>query len=168
MTDRPWLALAVAVVAFASATTLIQAKQIRRQPGAPVQVALEVSLKTGGGRYDVKAQGSCTHAPKASIYGVLAEMWSVRQEADGRSVQLTLWKPSDGSASMFSLSLNAPKSTTITTVRGGKTMGSGIVTLAASGKGGTFTIDAKTGTGEAITGAIRCEAFTPANAEGGN
>jgi hypothetical protein len=95
-------------------------------------------------------------------------MWSVTQEADGRSVQLTLWKPSDGSASMFSLSLNVPKSITISTVRGGQTQGSGTVALVPSAKGGTFTIDAKARTGETILGTIKCEAFTPAIAEGGD
>jgi hypothetical protein len=166
MTDRSYRTLFIAAVAFTFATVLTQADQIRRQ--GPAQVPMEVSLKAGGDVYDSKTQGSCTHAPKASIYGVLAEMWSVTQEADGRSIQLTFWKPSDGSASMFSLSLNGPKSTTISTVRGGQAQGSGTVALAPSAKGGTFTIDAKARTGETIAGTIKCEAFTPAIAEGGD
>ena len=158
--------LTAAVAAITSATALTHADQIRRQ--GPAQVALEVSLKVGGEAYDAKGQGSCTHAPKASIYGVLAEMWSVRQKSDGRSVELTVWKPADGTDSMFSLSVTAAKSTTISTIRGGQVTGSGTVNVAPSGKGGTFTLDAKARTGEAIAGTIKCEAFTPAIAEGGN
>jgi hypothetical protein len=127
-----------------------------------------VSLKVGSEVYDTKGQGSCTHAPIAAIYGVRAQMWSVRHEGGGRSVQLTFWKPSDASASMFSLSVSGTKSTSVSTVRGGQVTGSGTVTLAASGKGGTFTVDAKPKSGEAIAGTIKCEAFTPAIAEGGN
>jgi hypothetical protein len=119
--------------------------------------------------YEAKGQGSCTHAPKASIYGVLAEMWSVRQRGDARSsVDLTFWKPSDGSASMFSLSVNHTKSASVSTVKGGQVSGSGTVTLSTAAKGGTFTVAAKTRAGEAVTGTIKCAAFTPAIAEGGD
>ena len=166
MTHRSFRTLSAAASAFMLATALTQADQIRRM--GPAQVPIDVSLKAGGEVFDAKGQGSCTHAPKASIYGVLSEMWSVTYKTDGRSVQLTLWKPSDGSASMFSLSLTTTKSTTVSTVRGGQVQGNGTVTLAASAKGGTFTIDAKGRTGEAVAGTIKCEAFTPAIAEGGN
>src|SRR6266511_4017651 len=101
MTHRSLRTLSAAAVAITFAAALTPADQIRRQ--GPAQVTLEGSLKVGGEVYGAKGQGSCTHAPKASIYGILAEMWSVRQQGEGRSVQLTLWKPSDGSAGMFSL-----------------------------------------------------------------
>ena len=152
---------------MAVAAALVQADQIRRQQG-PAQVPMEIALKAGGDAYNAKGEGSCTHAPKASIYGTMAEMWTVRHEANGRSVQLTLWKPSDGSANMFSLSVNGAKSVSVSTVRGGQVTGTGTVSMAPSGKGGTFTIDAKARTGEAYTGTITCDAFTPAIAEGGN
>ena len=166
MSHRSSFTLLTAAVAITFATARMQAGQIRRQ--GPAQVQLEVSLKVGSEAYDAKGQGACTYAPKASIYGVAAEMWSVRQEGDGRSVQLTFWKPSDASASMFSLSVNGAKTTTISTVRGGQVSGSGSVILAPAAKGGTFTVTAKSKTGEAITGTIKCDAFTPAIAEGGN
>jgi len=161
---RTWTSAAIALT-FTAALT--HADQIRRQPQGPAQVAVEISLK-GAEAYEAKGQGSCTHAPKASIYGVLAEMWTVRHQAEGRSVQLTLWKPADGSADMFSLSVNGAESMTISTVRGGQVTGNGTVSLAGAGKGGAFTIDAKARTGEAFTGTIKCDAFTPAIAEGGN
>ena len=150
------------------ATVLVSAHQIRRQTSGPALVPIEMSLKAAGEGFEMKNQGSCTQAPKASIHGILSEMWTVRQEQDGRSVQLTLWKPADGSAPMFSLSTNGKKSMTISTVRGGQVSGSGTVTLAPSAKGGTFTVDAKSQAGEPVSGTIKCEAFTPAIAEGGN
>jgi hypothetical protein len=165
--NRPLHTLSAAALAITFVTALTHADQIRRRQG-PEEVPLEVSLKVGSETYVAKGLGSCTHARNASIYGVVAELWSVRQKHDGRSVQLTLWKPADGTADMFSLSLNAATSTTISTVRGGQVTGSGTVTLAPLPKGGTFTVDAKTRTGEAIAGTIKCEAFTPHIAEGGN
>ena len=169
MTKGSVCTLAALAIAITFATAITQADQIRRS--GPEKVLVDVSLKVGGEAYDAKGQGSCTHAPKASIYGLLAEMWTVRQEGEGRSVQLTLWKPPDGSASMFSLSLNGVndrRSPSISTVKGGQVMGSGTVTLAPAAKGGTFTVEAKTRMGDAVTGTITCEAFTPAIAEGGD
>ena len=168
MTIRPLQILFSAAAAFACAAALATADQVRRQGPARPTVPMEVSLKLAGEAYEAKTEGTCTHAPKASIYGVLSEMWTVRHTNDGRSVQLTLWKPADGSPSMFSLSANGKKSWTISTVRGGEVTGTGTVTLAPAAKGGTFTIDAKGTSGEAASGTIKCEAFTPAIAEGGD
>lgn len=149
-----------------STNLLFGSNQVRRSPG-PALVPIEVALKSGAGAFNAKGQGACTHAPQASIYNVLSEMWSARHEDGDRSVQLTFWKPANGSAPMFSMSVNGSKSLTISTVRGGEVSGSGTVTFAPSGKGGTFTIEAKTKTGETVSGTIRCDAFTPAHAEGG-
>jgi hypothetical protein len=162
------LMFSVAAVGIACATALTHASQVRCRQG-PALVAIEVSLKVGGASYVTKALGSCTHAPKASIYDVPAQLWSVQQASGERPVRLTLWKPSDGSSSMFSLSVNDPmRSISISTVRGGEVTGSGTVTLAAVAKGGTFTVDARAKTGESIAGTITCAAFTPHAADGGN
>ncbi len=159
---------AATAMSFVFAVVLVGAGQIRRTPPGSSSVPIEVSLKVGADAYTGKGQGSCTHAPKASIFGVVSEMWTVRHQDESRSVQLTLWKPADGSAQMFNLSVSGKTNASISTVRGGQVTGSGTVTLAPSGKGGTFTIDAKGKRGEAISGTIACEAFTPAIAEGGN
>lgn len=146
----------------------------QRAGQAASTVGVEVSLKAGTGTYASRGQGSCTHAPQASIYGVTSQMWTVRHQDQGRSVQLTFWKPTDGSNTMFSLSMNGKPRASVSTVRGrtasaGATPeGSGTVTFAPAGKGGTFTIDAKTATGDPIAGTIKCDAFTAAVAEGGN
>ena len=152
------------VIVFALTAAVTGADQVNRRPIVP----LEVSLKAGAASYDVKAQGTCTHAPRAGIYGVLSEQWMVRQEEDNRSVQLVFWKPADGSAPMFSLSLNGKTNMSVSTVRGGQVSGGGTVTFEPSGKGGTFTVDAKAKSGETITGTLKCEAFTRAVSEGGD
>ena len=45
--------------------------------------------------------------------------WTVRQERDKGSTQLTLWRPTDGKEEMFSLSISGPRAVSIATVRGG-------------------------------------------------
>ena len=66
----------------------------------------------------------------------------VQQSDGGRSLQLTFWKPKNGSPEMFSLSLSGGRGThTVDTVNVGaaKGEGSGTATLATAGGGGTFT-----------------------------
>lgn len=141
----------------------------RRVPGQtqPTQ-SVQATLKVGGTTYQSSEAGRCTYAPVASIFKAVAEMWSVQQNAGQRSLALTLWKPKDGSGDMVTLSVTIGNlSNQVNTVRGGATTGSGKVTLERSGNGGTFTVDAKTSTGTAISGTIKCDAFAPHTAEGG-
>jgi hypothetical protein len=98
----------------------------------------------------------------------MAELWSVQQSQDGRSLTLSFWKPKDGSPDMVTLSVrNGSASHEVNTVKGATAAGSGKVTFAKSGDGGTFTVDARSKEGAAITGTIRCEAFGRHTAEGG-
>ena len=90
------------------------------------------------------------------------------EQGEGGSTQLTLWRPADGKEDMFSLSVNGSRNISVSTVRGGTVTGSGTVKFQAKDKGGTFTIDAKTKTGETVTGTIECSTFTAAIAEGGD
>jgi len=141
-----------------------------RVPGqAQPKQGINVSLKVGGQAYESREPGRCTHAPTASIYSIVSEMWSVQQSADGRSLALTLWRPKDGSGDMVTLSVSSGNAShQMTTVRGGgATSGSGKVTLERSAAGGTFTIDSRTRDGAAISGTIKCDAFAPHIAEGG-
>lgn len=127
-----------------------------------------VSLTVGNKRYESTAPGKCTHAPVASIYQVMSELWTAQQSQDGRSVNLSLWRPKNGSGDMVTLSVNTGKSAqNVSTVRGAAISGSGQVTLAPAGKGGVFTVDAKAADGTTITGTIKCDAFAPHVAEGG-
>jgi hypothetical protein len=156
--------LCSAAVIAAAALTATDGSQANRRPTVPV----EVSLKVGEAPYAVKGQGTCTHAARAGIYDTPAQQWTVRHQEEGRSVQLTFWKPTNGSAEMFSLSVRGKSDVNISTVRGGQMSGSGTVKLQPSGKGGTFTIEAKGKAGEPVSGTFKCEAFTAAVAEGGD
>ena len=141
----------------------------RRAPGEtqPTQ-AIQVALKVGGATYQSSQAGKCTHAPVASIYNTVAELWSVQQNGEGRSLSLTLWKPKDGSGDMVTLSVTSGNvAHQVNTVRGATTSGSGKVTLEKAGNGGTFTVDAKSSIGASISGTIKCDAFAPHMAEGG-
>lgn len=153
-----------AAAAVAAASALTSADQANRRPTVP----LEISLKVGQGTYAAKAQGTCTHARQAAIYNIRSQQWTVRHEEDGRSAQLIFWKPVDGSAEMFNLSVSGKSDVSVSTVRGGQMSGSGTVKFEPSGKGGTFTVDAKGKAGEPLTGTFKCDAFTTAIAEGGN
>lgn len=142
----------------------------RRVPGqAQPSQGIQVSLSVAGQMYQSGEPGRCTHAPTAAIYNTPSELWSVQQSSQGRSLALTLWKPKDGSAEMVTLSISVGGSShDVNTVRGGgATSGLGKVALEKSGAGGTFTVDAKTKSGAAITGTIKCDAFAPHIAEGG-
>jgi hypothetical protein len=141
----------------------------RRTPGQQAQQAIHVSLKVGSDTYQSSQPGKCTYAPIASIYQVVSELWSVQQSGDARSLSMSYWKPKDGTGDMVTLSVSSGNAShDVNTVRGGgATSGSGKVAFQKSGEGGTFTIDAKTKGGAAITGTIQCAAFAPHMAEGG-
>ncbi len=161
----------IAVAAAGSGwISLHAAGQQRRPPAAPEEwkAPMQVSLKIGDQRYESSTPGKCTHAPVASIYQAVSELWSAQQSEDRRSLNLSLWRPKDGSADMVSLSISSGRSShRVSTVRGAPIAGSGRVALQPSGKGGVFTVDAKTPEGAAITGTIKCDVFAPHVAEGG-
>lgn len=150
-----------------------QGIQRRVAPGAQrPTVAVTIALQSAGGPYQFSGEGRCTYAPTASIYGILSEQWSVQQSEGSRSMALTFWKPKKGAETMFTLSMSSgSKSESVSTVKAPEAPapeGSGTATFEPAGKGGTFKIAAKNARGGAITGTIRCDAFTPAIAEGGN
>lgn len=145
----------------------------RRAPGerAGNTVPVTIALKVGAQAYNFSGQATCTHAPVAGIYDLRAEQWSVRQSGDAGSLGLTMWDPASGD-DMFNLSVTAADArSTVSTVKvgdRGTVQGSGTVTLAREGKGGTFTVAATTAKGAKIAGTIKCDAFTAARAEGGD
>jgi hypothetical protein len=158
-------------VAVVMAATAAMAEQ-RRAPGsADTSVPVSIALTVGAQAYDATGKATCTYAPVAGIYNLRAEQWSVRHSSEGGSLSLTHWHPAAG-ADMFTLSVGSGNTRSgVSTVRvgtNGTIDGSGTVTLKREGKGGTFTVAAATAKGAKITGTIKCEAFTPAIAEGGN
>lgn len=157
-------------MAVAVAGWIVQVDAQRRAPEqAPATQGIQTSLKVGSQTVQSNEPGKCTHAPVASIYQVMSQMWSVQQSSQGRSLSLTFWRPKDASSDMVTLSVGTgDASYQVNTVRGGSPAeGTAKVTFEKSGAGGTFTLDARTKDGRAITGTIKCDAFAPHFAEGG-
>ena len=145
--------------------------QVRRQPAQAQTARLEIALQVGAKNYAFSGPGECKSAPQASIYGVSAALYSVSHSERGRSLNLTLWQPKNGSAEMMSLHVSDGSSRyEVDTVKAGAkrdTKGSGKTTLRKSGDGGVFTISATAASGERISGTIRCGSFAGIQAEGG-
>jgi len=131
------------------------------------EVDAAIALQVAGQPYQFEGKAECQHEPAAYIYSVPSEMRSVHQSDGRRSINLSLGHPRNGSAAMFSLSVGRYVVNTIKVAGQGSVKGSGKVTFARSGAGGTFTINATTADGAVITGTIKCSAFTAAIAEGG-
>ena len=157
------------LVAVAAVTTGAQ----RRVPGqrADNTVPVTIALQAGADAYQFTGKATCSHAPRASIYGLLAERWTVDQSDGSRSATLALWHPVSGT-DLVSLALSiGDKRHSVSTIKvgnNGRVEGSGAITLAREGQGGTFTVKATAANGTKITGTVKCDAFTPAIAEGGH
>ena len=156
-------------VAAAALVPVGLAAQRRVTPAERPKTPMQVSLQVGADPFSSSAPGTCEHADLASIYNVRAELWRVESTDGNRSLSMTLWRPKDGSADMVTLAYSSGStSQQVSTIRGAAgTSGSAKVAFEAAGKGGTFKIDAKAGNGTPISGTVKCEAFTPAMAEGG-
>lgn len=163
----------VAFVCAALVIPSIGTMQDRRAPSTPAETKVDVSiaLKVAGQPYNFSGKAQCTHAPLASIYDTNAQQWMVKHTEGVQSVYLTFWRPADGSGDMFTLHCTiSGKSYLVSTVKttgGGTIQGSGKVTFTPSKPGGTFTIEATAANKAAITGTIKCSAFTAAVEEGG-
>jgi hypothetical protein len=153
---------------FASPVAQRPARVTPPQDGA---VPVKIALKAGAQSYDVAGKAQCRHAPRASIYGIAAEMWSVQHDEPGRNLSVTVWRPQGGGDNMLNLMMAVDnKRYSVNTVKGGQgsAAGTGTVTFALAGKGGTFTISATADGGAKVAGTVTCDAFTAQIAEGGN
>jgi hypothetical protein len=161
----------VAAAIAAAATVGVQAQRRVSSQRAEPTVPVTIALKAGAEDINFTGKATCTHAPVAAIYGLRAERWTVEQADSGRSLTLALWHPASGS-DLISLGISGgAKRLSVTTIKvgtNGAVEGSGTITLAKAKTGGTFTINAATADGTRITGTVKCDAFTPAIAEGGN
>ncbi len=163
------------VLGFASALTIVAPVPAQRRPAgsAPqeAKVSATIALNVAGMAYQFSGQAVCEHLSRGSIYDIPAERWSVRHSEAARDMSLTVWRPQSG-GDMVTLAVSiggkrhdvdtvkAPKATAVT--------GSATVKLAPEGKGGTFTLNATAGSGAAVTGTIKCEAFTTPAVVAGN
>ena len=170
MTRRAVLAIVTLFTLMALSTPLTAGN---RAPGIHVEPALpmKIDLQVAGSKYAFTGPGVCQSSTDASIYELPATMYAVRQNAEGRSLTLTLWRPKTGAPDMLTLGVSlAARSYRVSTVkvgRQGDVRGSGRATFARAGEGGTFTLDATAEGGTRITGTIACERFAGIVAEGG-
>ena len=126
----------------------------------------DIALQIGSRKYAASGQGECKSAPRASIYNIPAALYSVSHRAGKDSLNLTLWRPTDGKPDMLSLSVAAGgKNYVVDTVKDKK--GSGGAKLEPSARGGTIVVDAVAASGEKISGRIQCRTFGGIQAEGG-
>ena len=85
-----------------------------------------------------------------------------------KSLNLTIWKPKDGSRDQLSLALTTKASTHRIDVGGrGAQIGSGKASVIPSGAGGRVEVRGKDESGAAVQVVITCPAFSGVEAEGG-
>ena len=146
----------------------------RRTPGQSPATGSEVSImaRLGSKSYTASVRGSCKHESSASIYDLPAALWMV--EAEGtegsqvRRLNLTLWRPKNGSADQISLSLDAGSSSTrIDLNPRNKPVGSATIQLQPEGSGGKFELEGKNAKGTPISLTISCPRFEGIEAAGG-
>lgn len=134
--------------------------------------AVSVSAKVGAKSYEGAGQGNCRHTPDASIYDLPAALYMVEQGGTSngaiKSLNLTIWKPKDGSRDQLSLALETGSSSHRIDVGGrGEQVGSGKATVTPKGAGGRVEIQGKDESGAAVQVVITCPAFSGVEAEGG-
>ena len=151
--------------------SLAIALTITSAASAQEEVGVAITLQVAGQPYHFEGKAACSHVPVASIHNEVAERWEVQQIDNRRAVMLTLWHPRSKSSDIFTLSVQIGSEgyllSTTKSGKGGSVRGSGKVGFTRSGAGGTFTINATTVDGDAITGTMKCSAFTAPMAEGG-
>ena len=126
------------------------------------QSAIQLDLRVGAIPYAVSSRGTCLTQPHGSLYDLPAAQWSARHRDDQRYANLAFWRV-HGSGDMFNLGLllgsTMHRVSTVKVKGQGEPHGTGRVTFAPNGRGGTFTIDATADTGARVTGTITCGAF---------
>ena len=143
----------------------------RRPSGTQEQkVGVAIDLKIGGAPYTFKGEAICDYLAMGSIYDIAAQRWSVRHDDNGRNVNLSLWRPANGTTDMLSLNVYlAGKRYDVSTIKSPQgPAGTGSAKLVRQGAGGTFTIDATTASAAKITGTITCDSFPASTAVAGD
>lgn len=162
--------MSVVLLLALSLTATPATDQVRRQPGsapADTRVGATIALTVGAAAYNFTGQAKCEHMPKGSIYNTVAERWSVNQDESGRSLMLNVWKPLAGGDNLVTLYVTSSGKNQVVDTAAPARKGTGTVTFAPEGKGGVFTIRATTDSGAKVTGTIKCDAFTAAEAVAG-
>jgi hypothetical protein len=143
------------------------------QPSGPAAQALtlNISAKVGGKTAQATGAGECRHAPDAAINGASASLWMVRFDGGGDGVKqlnLTLWRPKDGTPDLVSLTLETKSGTHRVEADGkGKNQGEATVVILPHGPGGRLEITGKDAGGKPMQIAVDCPAYREVEAEGG-
>lgn len=152
--------------------TLAADGMAQRRPPAAAGKPLTLSADIGGKAYQATGPGTCRHTPDAAIYDLPAALWMIEygnQAGRGiRQVNLTLWKPKDGSPDQVSLSLETGRSSHRIS-SGGKAQPAGSATVSVSplGSGGRLKLTGKDAEGTKIELTIDCPTLAGVEAEGG-
>jgi hypothetical protein len=165
-----------AVVLLATLTQAATAQ--RRLPGRTSPTAetgnadISVIARVGTKTYTSKLSGNCQHEPEASIYDVPAALWTVQaggSKGSGvKQLNLTLWRPKNGSADQISLSLEAGSSSTRIEVNPrNRPNGAASITLQPMGGGGKLELRGKDAKGNKVNLTVGCPMFDAVVAEGG-
>jgi hypothetical protein len=131
-----------------------------------------VTARLGSKTYSSTLPGSCKHEPSGSIYDVPAALWLVEGSGSERSeikqLNLTLWRPKDGSADQISLFIDAGSGAhRIELSPRRKPSGSATVRLQPQGPGGRFELSGKDSSGVRVNLTISCPTFEAVEAAGG-
>jgi len=167
------LVITLTLLAGLSNRAAAQRRKPEIQAGAPAeQTSVTIEAKVAGKKYKASGSGECRHEPDASIRDVSASLWMVQYSnaKDGslKQLNLTLWRPKDGTPDQLSLSLETGSgSHRIQTGGNGANSGEGTVTILPSGPGGRLEISGKEGDGKRVQITIDCSAFSGIEAEGG-
>jgi hypothetical protein len=142
-----------------------------QQPQQLRPLTLNISAKVGGKTAQATGAGECRHAPDASINGVSASLWMVRFDGgkDGvKQLNLTLWRPKDGTPDLVSLTLETESGThRVEAGRKEKNRGEATVVILPHGPGGRLEITGKDAGGKPMQIAVDCPAYREVEAEGG-
>jgi hypothetical protein len=163
----------IAILALVSVTQAASAQ--RRAPGSqPAEEVTDIGItaRLGSKSFSSKVSGTCKHEPSASIYDVPAALYTVEAQGGNGSqikqINLTLWRPKNGSADQIFLSLSAGSSSSRIDVNPrGSGVGAGSVRLEPAGSGGKFELKGKDAKGRPVSLTISCPSFAAVEAAGG-
>jgi hypothetical protein len=160
---------AILLFCLSSEAAAQEPQRLQASGNSHLALALNITAKIKGKTYQANGTGSCRHAPDASIRGVSASMWMVQYNGDGGAItqlNLTLWRPKDGSPDQVSLSLEGkPGSHRVEAGAGGENRGEATVAILPNGPGGRLEIKGRDAEGKPMQLTIDCPAFAGAGAD---
>lgn len=138
----------------------------------PPSGQFNVSVRLGSKTYSSTLPGSCRHEPSGSIYDVPAALWMIEGSGPDRGeikqLNLSLWRPKNGSADQISLSIetgSGPHRIELSPRR--EPLGSATVRLQPEGAGGRIELTGKDSKGVTVNLTISCPTFEAVEAAGG-